>query len=159
MDIEIYTDGACKGGAGGWGLCVQKNGQVDAYYDRRGHEKHTDQGGMEMTAVLEALKVAITLMDDPEINTGVVTMTINTTSDLSYHGSNDGADGWTSKGLKKKSEPLLNKELWQQIEKYIGMFKMLHASTPIQVKWITPNTTIFANERAVRLARVGAAYL
>lgn len=54
--VTIYTDGACSGnpGAGGWGAVL-----IRGDYERRfsGFEKETTNNKMEITAVIEALKM------------------------------------------------------------------------------------------------------
>ena len=54
--IDIYTDGACRGnpGPGGWGaLLIYKDADKTIY----GGEKNTTNNRMEMTAIIEALKI------------------------------------------------------------------------------------------------------
>ena len=55
--VEIWTDGACKGnpGVGGWGV-LMKFGQVEK--TMHGGEMLTTNNRMEMMAVIEALKVS-----------------------------------------------------------------------------------------------------
>jgi ribonuclease HI len=55
--MAIYTDGSClknPGGAGGWCFCLIEN---DKEYIVCGSEPETTNNRMELTAVIEALKV------------------------------------------------------------------------------------------------------
>lgn len=54
-EVTIYTDGACSGnpGPGGWAaVLIYKQHQKEIM----GHEEHTTNNRMEMTAAIEALK-------------------------------------------------------------------------------------------------------
>ena len=55
-DITLYTDGACSGnpGKGGWGaVLIYKENEKEIY----GGNKNTTNNIMELTAVIEALKM------------------------------------------------------------------------------------------------------
>ena len=54
--ISIYTDGACKGnpGVGGWGAILEYNGKIK---EINGFSKNTTNNMMELTAVIESLKI------------------------------------------------------------------------------------------------------
>ena len=56
--IEIYTDGSCKGnpGPGGWAVILLKKNADKPFKFIKGHEKHTTNNRMEMTAIIEALR-------------------------------------------------------------------------------------------------------
>ena len=53
-EVEVYTDGACKGnpGVGGWGVLLQYG---DRTRELCGGEAHTTNNRMELTAVIRAL--------------------------------------------------------------------------------------------------------
>ena len=57
-EVEIHTDGACRGnpGPGGWGaiLCYKHT-----IRELHGGEAHTTNNRMEMTAVIKALRDSI----------------------------------------------------------------------------------------------------
>ena len=55
-NVEIYTDGACSGnpGAGGWAAILIYNGHEK---EISGSETYTTNNRMELTAVIEALKL------------------------------------------------------------------------------------------------------
>ncbi|MEL0082222.1 MAG: RNase H family protein, partial [Gammaproteobacteria bacterium] len=54
-NIEIFTDGACRGnpGPGGWGVLLRAG---EHQKELHGGELETTNNRMEMTAVIEALK-------------------------------------------------------------------------------------------------------
>lgn len=105
-EITIYTDGACSGnpGPGGWGaVLIYKNVKKEI----SGGCKNTTNNIMEITAVLEALK----LLKHPCI--------VNVYSDSAYvvNCFNQGwIYNWMKKGWKTSgNEPVKNKELWQEL--------------------------------------------
>ena len=55
LNVDIYTDGACKGnpGVGGWGFYVIFD---DSEYKMSGGSANTTNNRMELTAVIESLK-------------------------------------------------------------------------------------------------------
>ena len=53
-EVEVYTDGACKGnpGVGGWGVLLRYG---DRTRELCGGEPHTTNNRMDLTAVIRAL--------------------------------------------------------------------------------------------------------
>ena len=53
--VEIFTDGACRGnpGMGGWGAIIRINEKEDYIY---GGDKNTTNNRMELTAAIKALE-------------------------------------------------------------------------------------------------------
>ena len=105
-EITIYTDGACSGnpGPGGWGAVLIFQGNQK---EISGGAKDTTNNLMEMTAVIEALK----LLKEPCI--------VNLHSDSAYvvNAFNEHwIEGWLAKGwVNSKKEPVKNKELWLEL--------------------------------------------
>ena len=105
-EITIYTDGACSGnpGPGGWGAVLIFQGNQK---EISGGAKDTTNNIMEMTAVIEALK----LLKEPCI--------VNLHSDSAYvvNAFNEHwIEGWLAKGwVNSKKEPVKNKELWIEL--------------------------------------------
>jgi ribonuclease HI len=105
-EITIYTDGACSGnpGPGGWGAVLIFQGNQK---EISGGAKDTTNNIMEMTAVIEALK----LLKEPCI--------VNLHSDSAYvvNAFNEHwIEGWLAKGwVNSKKEPVKNKELWLEL--------------------------------------------
>ena len=105
-EITIYTDGACSGnpGPGGWGaILMYKNIKKEI----SGGMKETTNNIMELTAVIEALK----LIKFP--------CKINIYSDSAYV-VNGFLQGWIYNWIKKNwktadGSPVKNKELWQEL--------------------------------------------
>lgn len=104
--IDIYTDGACSGnpGPGGWGAILMYN---DYKKEISGYSPETTNNVMEMTAVVEALKL---LKEECEI-------TIY--SDSAYVVNaflQKWIKGWIANGWKTSNKKeVKNKELWQEM--------------------------------------------
>lgn len=136
-EITIYTDGACSGnpGPGGWGaVLIYKNVKKEI----SGGCKNTTNNIMEITAVLEALK----LLKHPCI--------VNIYSDSAYvvNCFNQGwIYNWMKKGWKTSgNEPVKNKELWQELYN----LTKIHKVTFNKVKGHSDNEL---NNRCDELAR------
>ena len=104
--VTIYTDGACSGnpGPGGWGAILMMD---DYKKEISGYSKNTTNNIMEITAVLEAVKM---LKYECEI-------TIY--SDSAYV-VNAFLQGWIYNWQKNNwktadKKPVKNKELWQEL--------------------------------------------
>ena len=104
--VIIYTDGACSGnpGPGGWGAILMAG---ENRKEISGGKKDTTNNIMELTAVIEALK----LIKRP--------CKIDVYSDSAYVVNaflQDWISGWMKKGWKNSSkEEVKNKELWQEL--------------------------------------------
>lgn len=138
MDVvTIYTDGACSGnpGPGGWGsiLMIGENKK-----EISGSKKNTTNNVMELTAVIEALK----LLKRP--------CKVDLYSDSAYVVNaflQNWIFGWMKNGWKNSNkEDVKNKELWQEL---IGLTKV-HDVTFHKVKGHADNVY---NNRCDELAR------
>ena len=104
--VTIYTDGACSGnpGPGGWGAILICDG---VQKEISGAEKNTTNNVMELTAVIEGLK----LLKFP--------CKVKLYSDSAYVVNafiQKWIYGWIKNGWKNSSkEPVKNKELWQEL--------------------------------------------
>ena len=104
--VTIYTDGACSGnpGPGGWGAILMFGSNKK---EISGGKKETTNNVMELTAVIEALK----LLKRP--------CKVNLYSDSAYVVNaflQDWISGWIKKGWKNSNkEDVKNKELWQEL--------------------------------------------
>ena len=104
--VVIYTDGACSGnpGPGGWGaiLMYQENKK-----EISGGKKNTTNNEMELTAVIEALK----LLKFP--------CQVDLYSDSAYVVNaflQNWIGNWVKNNWKTSSkEPVKNQELWKQL--------------------------------------------
>ena len=105
-EVTIYTDGACSGnpGPGGWGAILMLG---ENKREISGGKKNTTNNVMELTAVIEALK----LLKRP--------CKVDLYSDSAYVVNaflQDWISGWIKKGWKNSSkEDVKNKELWQEL--------------------------------------------
>ena len=105
-EVTIYTDGACSGnpGPGAWGAILMFQGKQK---EISGGAKNTTNNIMEMTAVIEALKM---LKEE---------CIVKIYSDSAYvvNAFNENwIEGWIAKGWQNsKKEPVKNKELWQEL--------------------------------------------
>jgi ribonuclease HI len=105
-EITIYTDGACSGnpGPGGWGAVL-------IYEDKKkeiwGANKETTNNIMEMTAVIEALKLL------------KYKCKVNIYSDSAYVVNafkEDWISGWIKNNWRTAGKKdVKNKELWQEL--------------------------------------------
>ena len=104
--VIIYTDGACSGnpGPGGWGSILMMG---ENRKEISGGKKDTTNNVMELTAVIEALK----LLKRP--------CKVDLYSDSSYVVNaflQNWILGWIKNGWKNSSkEEVKNKELWQEL--------------------------------------------
>ena len=105
-NVTIYTDGSCSGnpGPGGWGA-ILKYGEHEK--ELSGGAQETTNNRMELTAVIEALK----LLKEP--------CEVELWSDSKY--VVDAVDkgwvyGWQKKGWRKAdNKPALNVDLWETL--------------------------------------------
>lgn len=135
--VTIYTDGACSGnpGPGGWGAVLIYN---ENKKEISGGKKETTNNIMELTAVIEALK----LLKYP--------CEVDLYSDSAYL-VNGFSQGWIYNWQKNNwktsnKEPVKNKELWQEIYK----LTKIHKVNFIKVKGHSDNEY---NNRCDELAR------
>ncbi len=135
-DSGVFTDGSAQPnpGPGGWGAVYVQNGEV--IEQRYGHEPHTTNNRMELVALIEAYKMV------PE---GTVT-TIYSDSDLAVKTINEWATGWKKRGWKRKSGPIKNLELVQEL------YALAEARPEITLKWIRAHDGSRWNEYADALA-------
>ena len=105
-EVTIYTDGACSGnpGPGGWGAILMYQG---IQKEISGGKKDTTNNVMELTAVIEALK----LLNRP--------CKVDLYSDSAYV-VNAFIQKWTINWQKNNwqtadKKPVKNKEIWQEL--------------------------------------------
>ena len=135
--VYIYTDGACSGnpGPGGWGAILMYN---EHKKEISGALKETTNNIMEITAVIEALKLL-----KHKCNVKIY-------SDSAYvvNAFNNGwIHNWIKNGWKTSGkEPVKNKELWITLYEFTKM----HNIEFIKVKGHSDNEY---NNRCDELAR------
>jgi ribonuclease HI len=135
--IEIFTDGACSGnpGKGGWAAILKFEKHEK---EISGGDVHTTNNRMEMSAVINALK----LLKEP--------CDVKIYSDSRY--VCDGiSNGWAKKWQKNnwfrsKNELAKNPDLWQEI-------LLLIEKHTIKMIWIKGHEGNIYNERCDKLAK------
>jgi ribonuclease HI len=136
--IEIYTDGACSGnpGPGGWGVILRSG---DTEKELFGGAAQTTNNRMEMTAVIEALRV----LKRP------VAAHVHTDSQYVQKGISEWIHGWKRRGWKTADrQPVKNEDLWRELDQ-------LAAQHRIEWVWVRGHAGHPENERADALARRG----
>lgn len=135
--VEIFTDGACSGnpGPGGWGAILRWK---DTEKELSGGAVETTNNRMELTAVIEALKVL------------KVSCVVSLYTDSKY--VMDGVTQWLPNWKKnnwrttnKKSE-VKNVDLWQQLDELLPKHEILW-------NWVKGHNGHPENERVDKLAR------
>ena len=114
--VEIFTDGACKGnpGPGGWGAILRSNGKER---ELSGGEAQTTNNRMELMAAIEALNA----LKRP------CHVQLWTDSNYVRDGITKWIHGWRRNGWKTSDKkPVKNAELWQEL---------LDACAPHRVEW------------------------
>ena len=133
--VEIFTDGACKGnpGPGGWGAILRSNGKER---ELSGGEAQTTNNRMELMAAIEALNA----LKRP------CHVQLWTDSNYVRDGITKWIHGWRRNGWKTADKkPVKNAELWQAL---------LEASAPHRIDWhwVKGHAGHPENERADALA-------
>jgi ribonuclease HI len=136
--VEIWTDGACKGnpGPGGWGAWLRAGANEKELF---GGARETTNNRMELTAVIEALaslkrRCRVVLHTDSQyVQLGITQWMAN----------------WKRRGWKTAdNQPVKNAELWQQLAQQA-------ARHDIDWRWVKGHAGIDGNERADALANRG----
>ncbi len=136
--VEIFTDGACRGnpGPGGWGVLLRCNGVERSLY---GGEAQTTNNRMELQAAIEGLKalrepciVALTT-DSVYVRNGITTWLAN----------------WKVKGWKTAGrQPVKNVDLWQDLDEQ-------NQRHTVEWHWVKGHSGHRENELADQLANRG----
>ena len=134
-NVQLYTDGACKGnpGIGGWGVLIETGNHSN---ELKGFQLDTTNNQMELMAVIKGLEAI-------EKNTS---LEIITDSQYVMNGMKQWIINWKKNGWKTASKkPVKNKELWQKLD---GLVK----DYTIHWKWVKGHSGHPGNERADQLA-------
>ncbi len=136
--VEIYTDGACRGnpGPGGWGALLRNNG----------HEKELCGGTLETTnqkmELMAAIKALESLKESCQVD-------LFTDSKYVKLGITEWIIRWKANGFKNaKKKPVANAELWIRLDE-------LAAKHQINWQWVKGHAGHIDNERADALANRG----
>jgi len=138
--VDIFTDGACKGnpGPGGWAALLRMG---TAEKELVGGAAQTTNNRMEMTAVLEGLKA---LKAPCEV-------TIHTDSRYVIDGMTQWIFGWQKRGwVNAAKKPVANEDLWRALIDAVRPHK-------VQWQWVKGHAGHPENERVDSLASEEAA--
>jgi len=132
----VFTDGGCQPnpGPGGWGVVYVRDDQI--VKQLHGYDPDTTNNRMELTALIEALKI---LPDDHDI-------VVYSDSDLCVKTINEWASAWEKRGWKRKTGPIKNLELVQEL------FALSKAKPRVTLKWIKAHNGDRWNEYADALS-------
>ncbi len=135
----IFTDGSSdpNPGPGGWGAVKVIDGEI--IEQRAGREGRTTNNRMELTALIEAFKMTA---EDEEI-------TVFSDSQYCVKTVNEWAAGWEKRGWKRKTGPIENLDLVQE------MYALAQSRSRARVEWIRAHNGSRWNEYADALARAG----
>ncbi len=133
--VEIYTDGACRGnpGPGGWGALLILGERERTL---SGAEPLTTNNRMELTAVIAALEA----LKRP------VRARVFTDSQYVRRGISEWLPNWKAKGWRTADrKPVKNQDLWQRLEALVEPHR-------IEWHWVPGHAGVPGNERVDRLA-------
>jgi len=136
--IEIYTDGACRGnpGPGGWGAWLKSGAHQKELF---GGEQNTTNNRMELQAAIEALS-ALKRPSDVKLHTD---------SQYVRKGITEWITNWKRNNWRTAAKkPVKNADLWQQLDS-------LQATHKIEWIWVKGHAGIEGNEKADALANKG----
>lgn len=114
--VDIFTDGACKGnpGPGGWAAILRMGAHEKELI---GGAAETTNNRMEMTAILRGLSA----LKEP------CTVTIHTDSRYVIDGMTKWIFGWQKRGwVNAAKKPVANDDLWREL---------LDAARPHKLSW------------------------
>ncbi|MEJ2629987.1 MAG: ribonuclease HI [Acidihalobacter sp.] len=134
-EVEIFTDGACRGnpGPGGWGALLNYDGTKR---EISGAEGQTTNNRMELLAAISALEA----LKRP------CKVVLTTDSVYVRDGITRWLAGWKRKGWRTASgSPVKNQDLWQQLD-------AAAARHEVRWEWVKGHAGHPGNEAADRLA-------
>ena len=136
--VEIYTDGACRGnpGPGGWGAVLM-------YGDKRkeifGGEANTTNNRMELMAAIKALSALNRKCE----------LTLYTDSQYVRKGITEWIENWKKRNWKTAAKkPVKNVDLWQQLDEQVNRHS-------VKWVWVKGHAGNEGNELADDLANKG----
>tara|TARA_Y100000588_G_scaffold167937_1_gene181785 strand:- start:255 stop:698 length:444 start_codon:yes stop_codon:yes gene_type:complete len=136
--VDIYTDGACRGnpGPGGWGVLLRSNNKEK---ELCGGSLDTTNNQMELLAAIKALE---SLKESCQVN-------LYTDSKYVKQGITEWIIKWKANGFKNsKKKPVVNAELWIRLDNLASQHK-------INWQWVKGHAGHIDNERADELANQG----
>ncbi|MEX1023947.1 MAG: ribonuclease H [Planctomycetota bacterium] len=135
-DTGVFTDGSAvpNPGPGGWGMVWVERGEIRA--EDHGHAPMTTNNRMELTALLAAFG---NLPEDADLE-------VHTDSRLCVDTITKWAPGWERNGWKKKTGPIKNLELVQEL------LALARERPRVKLVWIAAHSGNRWNEYADSLA-------
>ena len=132
----VFTDGSCDNnpGPGGWGFVWVEEDEILA--EAHGHAPDTTNNRMELQALIEAYKRI------PR----EASVTVYSDSQLCVNTINQWAAGWEKRGWKRKTGPIKNLELVQELYALAG------DRPNVKLEWIKAHVGSKWNEYADSLA-------
>ena len=106
VDIQIFTDGACRGnpGPGGWGVILRSGSHEKELF---GGEQSTTNNRMELRAAIEGLAA----LKRPS------RVTVTTDSQYVRQGITQWIEGWKRNQWRTSAKkPVKNQDLWQLLD-------------------------------------------
>ena len=137
-DVEIFTDGACRGnpGPGGWGVLLRYQGREKSLH---GGEPETTNNRMELRAAIEGLRA----LKEP------CSVVLTTDSVYVKNGITSWLDNWKAKGWKTAGKkPVKNVDLWQDLDEQ-------NQRHDVDWRWVKGHSGHRENEIADQLANRG----
>jgi len=136
--VEIFTDGACRGnpGPGGWGVLLRFQGKEKTLC---GGELETTNNRMELTAAI----IGLESLNKP------YSVTLTTDSKYVMNGITDWIENWKKRGWKTAAKkPVKNEDLWRRLDKACGQHE-------INWQWVKGHSGHRENELVDALANQG----
>ena len=137
-EVDIYTDGACRGnpGPGGWGVILKTQSATKELY---GGDLDTTNNKMELLAAIKGLQ---SLTQPCKVH-------LYTDSNYVKQGITEWIINWKRNGFKNaKKKPVLNADLWLELDQLTSIHD-------IEWFWIKGHSGHPENERADALANKG----
>ena len=138
VDIQIFTDGACRGnpGPGGWGVILRSGSHEKELF---GGEQSTTNNRMELRAAIEGLAA----LKRPS------RVTVTTDSQYVRQGITQWIEGWKRNQWRTSAKkPVKNQDLWQLLDQ-------LTSRHEVTWEWVKGHSGHPDNELADALANQG----
>ena len=138
VDIQIFTDGACRGnpGPGGWGVILRSGSHEKELF---GGEQSTTNNRMELRAAIEGLAA----LKRPS------RVTVTTDSQYVRQGITQWIEGWKRNRWRTSAKkPVKNQDLWQLLDE-------LTSRHEVTWNWVKGHSGHPDNELADALANRG----
>ena len=138
VDIQIFTDGACRGnpGPGGWGVILRSGSHEKELF---GGEQSTTNNRMELRAAIEGLAA----LKRPS------QVTVTTDSQYVRQGITQWIEGWKRNQWRTSAKkPVKNQDLWKMLDE-------LTSRHEVTWEWVKGHSGHPDNEHADALANRG----